>query len=64
MEEIKDFKFCKNLKCEKTECARHNCNAPYNIIITRTEFKKKDGQCEGYTSIYQNGSGTVVTDCI
>lgn len=64
MEEIKDFKFCKDLKCAEIECARHNCNTPYNIIITRTEFKNKNGKCEGYTNIYQTDNPKNVADTI
>jgi hypothetical protein len=50
MKEIKNFIFCQNRKCSKTECLRHNVNTPFGIIITRATFSNKKGRCEGYVT--------------
>ena len=45
--EIKEFTFCSYRKCKYTECLRHNCNTPYNVIINRSKFKPdKNGKCK------------------
>lgn len=47
-EEIKDFLFCDNRKCEHLECLRHNVNTPFNVIVhISKKFKvDKNGDCK------------------
>lgn len=41
------FVYCGQRKCPHHECARHNINTPYDILIFRSDFKPdKDWNCK------------------
>ena len=43
----KDIVYCGLRKCIHIECARHNVNTPWNILIYRKDFKPdKDWNCK------------------
>ena len=44
---------CKQRHCAHTDCQFHNCNAPYNIILTVSNMEKlnKTGQCKNYKQL-------------
>lgn len=55
------FVFCSNRKCEKQECARHNVNlnGVYNTVYYRNSFEEKNGECKGFTLLYDDEIKTV-----
>lgn len=45
--EEKPMVYCSLRKCPHTECLRHNCNIPYDVVILRDKFKPdKEWNCK------------------
>ena len=42
-----DITFCNNRKCNRIECLRYYKNAPYNVLLSWSDFIKKNENSSG-----------------
>ncbi len=54
MKPKEDFVYCSNWKCDRTNCARHHYNQPWNVCTIQRKYEPSGKCCLGYTTTKTN----------
>lgn len=54
MKPKEDFVYCSNWKCDRTNCARHHYNQPWNVCTIQRKYEPNGKRCAGYTATKTN----------